>query len=718
MWQRYLLLGCSLCVVVCAWCAQTYSVKGRVVSRETGEGVPFVSVGIWNSSRGTTTDSVGGYRIGNLPPGAYRVQVSSVGYKTYVSPEFRITSYDYTLDIGLEESQGASGGPVGIIDADLIREVNFYTGAFPVNRGNALSSVFDFKLLDGTPDRYTFKGTVGASELAVGSKGHIGSRTTYVVSVRQSYLQLLFSLLDMPFLPRYTDAQFKIKTRFSQAHELTVLGLGAIDDMKLNTETDPADESKQYLLNYLPTIKQNTYTLGAVYKHYAGNHTQTVVLSRSYMSNSNVKYRDNDESTDENLTLRLKSVETENHLRLENRSLLGPFDVTAGLNADYAVYTNRTFQRAFAEVPREIRYSTDLGLFRWGLFATAGYKSANERFTASLGFRLDACDYSSSMSNPLNQFSPRLALSYNVAGNIYLNGSIGRYYQLPAYTTMGYQEDDVLVNRLRLTYIRSDQAVVGLEYYINRWARLTVEGFYKKYTHSPLSLTDSIPLACKGTDYGVSGNEAAASTARGRAYGVEVMLRWLGLGRFTALASYTWYRSQFQNPATGRYLPSAWDYRHLFTLSGTYKLPKNWDIGMKVRLMGGAPYTPYDEYVSSLIPAWDATARPYYDYSRYNTGRLKTFYEVDLRVDKSFYFKGSDAGILYRLAECAQLQVRQSAPPDQYRRDLCRRGNGTERYRTKYIAQQSGAISAYLGHHGRVFGTGRKAVGPIICGGA
>ena len=403
-----------------------------------------------------------------------------------------------------------------------------------------------------------------------------------------------------------------------------------------------------------------------------------------------------DESTDENLTLRLKSVETENHLRLENRSLLGPFDVTAGLNADYAVYTNRTFQRAFAEVPREIRYSTDLGLFRWGLFATAGYKSAGERFTASLGFRLDACDYSSPMSNPLKQFSPRLALSYNVAGNIYLNGSIGRYYQLPAYTTMGYQEDDVLVNRSRLTYIRSDQAVVGLEYYINRWARLTVEGFYKKYTHSPLSLTDSIPLACKGTDYAVSGNEAAASTARGRAYGVEVMLRWLGLGRFTALASYTWYRSQFQNPATGRYLPSAWDYRHLFTLSGTCKLPRNWDIGMKVRLMGGAPYTPYDEYVSSLIPAWDATARPYYDYGRYNTGRLKTFYEVDLRVDKSFYFKGGMLGFYIDLQNVLNFKYDNQplliSTGETYVDD-----NGTERYRMKYIAQQSGTILPTLG---------------------
>ena len=774
-------------IFISAYGAQTYSVKGVVTSRATGEGLPFVSMGIWNTPMGTMTDSLGNYFIGNLSPGMYRIQVSSVGYKTYVSPEFRISSYDYTLDIALEESQvalsevsvvaapfrssiespiamrvigvqeiekspganrdiskvvnsfpgvasavgngyrndlmirgggpsenkffldgveipninhfstqGASGGPVGIIDADLIREVNFYTGAFPVSRGNALSSVFDFKLLDGTPDKYTFKGTVGASEVALTSKGHIGNKTTYIVSVRQSYLQLLFSLLDMPFLPRYTDAQFKVKTRFSQEHELMVLGLGAIDDMKLNTETDPEDESKQYLLNYLPTIKQNTYTLGAVYKHYSGNHTQTVVLSRSFMNNSNIKYRDNDESSTDNLTLRLKSDEIENHLRFENRSLVGLFDLTAGFNVDYAVYRNNTFQRAFTDIPKEIRYKTDLGLFKWGIFATSGYKSADGRFSASFGFRLDACNYSSLTDNPFKQFSPRLSLSYNLIGNFFLNGSIGRFYQLPAYTTMGYQEDNVLINKSRLKYICSDQAVVGVEYYINKWARLTVEGFYKKYTHSPLSLRDSIPLACKGTDYGVSGNEAASSTARGRAYGLEVMLRWFGMGRFTALASYTWYRSQFEDPATGIYIPSAWDYRHLFTLSGTYKLPKNWDIGLKFRLMGGAPYTPYDEYTSSLVPAWDATARPYYDYDRYNTGRLKTFYEADIRVDKSFYFKGVMLGFYVDLQNV--LNFKYDNPPvlistgEKYVDN-----DGTERYRMKYIAQQSGVILPTLG---------------------
>lgn len=123
-------------------------------------------------------------------------------------------------------TQGASGGPVGIINADLIREVKFYTGGFPADRGNALSSVLDFKLREGEMDQYSFKATLGASEVSLASTGHIGDKTSYLVSVRQSYLQFLFKMLGLPFLPTFTDAQFKIKTRFDKNNELTVLGLG------------------------------------------------------------------------------------------------------------------------------------------------------------------------------------------------------------------------------------------------------------------------------------------------------------------------------------------------------------------------------------------------------------------------------------------------------------------------------------------------------------
>lgn len=133
-------------------------------------------------------------------------------------------------------TQGASGGPVSIVNADLIREITFYTGAFPANRSGALSSVLDFQLKDGNPDKQAFKATIGASEVSLSGAGHLGQRTTYLFSARQSYLQLLFKALGLPFLPNFIDGQFKTKPLPNEHSELTLLGLAGIDKMKLNTD--------------------------------------------------------------------------------------------------------------------------------------------------------------------------------------------------------------------------------------------------------------------------------------------------------------------------------------------------------------------------------------------------------------------------------------------------------------------------------------------------
>ena len=306
-------------------------------------------------------------------------------------------------------TQGASGGPVGIINPDFIREVNFYSAAFPAARGNALSSVLDFKLQDGNKEKFSLRGVVGASDVGLSVNGPIDDKTTYQVSVRRSYLQFLFDMIGLPFLPTFTDAQFKIKHAFNKKNELTFLGLGAIDDMKLNTGMKDMSEKNQYILAYLPVVKQKTYTLGAVYKHYTGKNIYSVIVSRSQMNNKNIKYRDNDESMPENLTLNYRSDEIENKLRSENIFRLPYIQLQAGGNIDYSEYTNHTFQKQFTTIPREITYQTDLGIWKWGLYATAIYESDNERFTASLGLRADANNYSSKMKNMLDQLSPRLS---------------------------------------------------------------------------------------------------------------------------------------------------------------------------------------------------------------------------------------------------------------------------------------------------------------------
>lgn len=556
-------------------------------------------------------------------------------------------------------TQGASGGPVGILNANLIREVNFYTGAFPTDKGNALSSVLDFKLRDGDMERNSLKATLGASEVSLASNGHLGKKTSYLVSVRQSYLQFLFDMLGLPFLPTFTDAQFKLKTRFDARNELTVLGLGGIDKMKLNTKAD--DEDNEYILSYLPKIQQETFTLGAVYRHYAGAHVQSVVASHSYLNNRNTKYQQNDESDPEHLMLRLRSTEQNTQLRLENSSSFRNWKVTVGTSLDYSQYSNTTFQKVYTDRAQTFDYHTYLGIMRWGLFGTVNYTSIDERFTASLGLRADANNYSAAMKDLSDQLSPRLSLSYQLTEHWSLSGNAGLYYQLPPYTALGFKNNNGLyANKYALRYMQVSQGSVGLNWRKGDTFEVSVEGFYKDYDKIPLSVADGIPLTCKGNDYGVIGNELLTSTAQGRSYGAELLLKWLVAKKLNLASSFTLFKSEYRTDKESEYIASAWDNRFIFNLRGTYNLPRHWSVGMKVSCIGGAPYTPYDADKSSLVTAWNAQGKPYYDYTRYNEERLPAFTQVDIRIDKTFYLKRCMLGFYIDLQNIAGSKLKQA----------------------------------------------------------
>ncbi len=593
-------------------------------------------------------------------------------------------------------TQGASGGPVGIINADLIREVNFYTGAFPTDRGNAMSSVLDFKLRDGDMERNSLKATLGASEVSLASNGHIGKKTSYLVSVRQSYLQFLFDMLGLPFLPTFTAAQFKLKTRFNANNELTILGLGGIDNMKLNTKLD--GEKAEYILSYLPKIQQETFTLGAVYRHYAGIHVQSVVVSHSYLNNRNTKYLNNDESSTDNLSLKLRSVEQETKFRIENTSTFGNWKINFGANLDYSQYTNTTFQRVYIDEGRTFDYHTYLGMWRWGIFGTINYATTDERFTASLGVRTYANNFSSGMKGMRDQISPRLSLSYRLTDGLYLSGNAGLYYQLPPYTGLGFKDNNGAWVNKYLRYMSVSQESLGLSWHPGNTFELSAEGFYKQYDKIPFSIADGIPLACKGNDYGVIGNEALSSTAQGRAYGIEILMKWLIAKKLNLASSFTLFKSEYRNNKQSEYIASAWDNRYIFNMSGTYNFPHNWSLGMKISCIGGAPYTPYDVEKSSLVTAWNAQGRPYYDYTKYNTGRLPAFGQLDVRVDKTFYLKRCMLGFYIDLQNVTNSKFKQpdilmstgvienpSAPMAE------------QRYKMKYITQKSGTLMPTLG---------------------
>lgn len=780
----------SFFILLCCLCwnvfAAEYQIKGVVIDKSTRQPLEFVNVLVVGLGIGASTDANGNFLITQVPPGIYRLQSSFLGYKTELTPEYRVNHVTPYVQIELEEenaslnevivtaspfqkvpespvslrviglqeiekapganrdiskvvqnypgvafspigyrndlivrgggpsenrfyldgveipninhfsTQGASGGPVGLIDADLIRSVKFYSGAFPADKGNALSSVLDFSLRDGDMERNSLKATLGASEVSLSSNGHIGNKTSYLVSVRQSYLQALFKILGLPFLPAYTDASFKIKTRFDSHNELTLLGLGGIDRMKLNLGIE--GEDAEYMFSYLPEINQETYTVGGVYRHYSQRHVQAIVLSQSYLNNRNVKYRDNDESSEENLTLRLGSIEQETKLRMENTSSWSVWKVKAGFDLNYSRYKSNEYRKVFANALREYDYHTDLSLWRWGMFASVDYAAPDKSFTASMGVRTDGNNYSDKMKELWRQLSPRLSVSYRLVEGLTLSGHVGLYYQLPSYTALGFKgEEGEYVNR-HLDYISVSQESLGLSWTPNENMELSVEGFYKLYGHMPFSLSDQIPLSCKGNDYGTIGNEALSSEAKGRSYGVELMFKWLLTQKLNLSSSLTIFKSEFKDGEQGSYVPSAWDNRFILNMSGTYNFPKHWSLGAKVSCIGGSPYTPYDVEKSSLVEAWNVQGRAYYDYSRYNQERLPVFGQLDVRVDKTFYLKKCMLGFYLDIQNITASKLRQ---PDA----LMSTGQienpsaplSEQRYVMKSIRQESGTLLPTLG---------------------
>ena len=423
-------------------------------------------------------------------------------------------------------TQGASGGPVGMINVDLVEGVDFYAGAFPAARGNALSSVMEFRFKDPRSDQWTANAVLGTSDLGVTVEGPTGENSSLIASFRRSYLQLLFEVIGLPFLPIYNDYQYKWTWRPDDRNAVTVLGLGALDDFELNLDLASDTEAPDYLnqvaiLDVLPISEQWNYMQGVKWDRYMNDGKWTFVLSRNMLNNSAFKHVDND--VDLPKTLDYVSQEIENKFRAERfRSLGGGWKLSGGVSAEYAKYNNSTRNTVF--VPEvgsvDVTFGSDFKMAKYGAFAQASRPLLENRLTLSAGMRVDgalllgaseglALPEGEPLANPLDQFSPRVSASWSFAPGWTWNANAGMYHQLPAYTILGYagldaDSSSTLLNWTDgLTFTTNRQLVLGIRREIaSRNAAVSVEGFYKGYTGSPASANTGIALANLGLTSG------------------------------------------------------------------------------------------------------------------------------------------------------------------------------------------------------------------------
>ena len=548
-------------------------------------------------------------------------------------------------------TQGAGGGPTGMLNVSFIEDATLATSAFNARYDNALSSVLQFRQKDGNPERVQGNVRVGASETALTLEGPLGKKngkTTFLASARRSYLQFLFEAIGLPIRPDYWDFQYKVTHKINAKTTFTALGVGALDDFYFEAPKDATPENL-YILSSVPGVNQWNYTQGFSLKRLIDNGFWNLTFSRNMLDNQLDQFAENTDGKQKDESKRIlgvQSQEIENKLRFDFNRYAGAWKFSAGAMAQYVKYNNNAYTRLRSEIrdssgnvvqpAAELRFNTAIDFFKFGLFGQINRTFFNERLGLSAGIRADGNSFTDDGANLLKTISPRISASYAFAPKWKLNASVGRYFKTPLYTVLGYRDESgVLVNKDQ-PYLRSDHYVAGLEFLPTPVLRLTLEGFYKQYEDYPVSLFNGISLANQGVGFGILGNEKVLAVGKGEAYGMELFAQQKLSKNLYFTGSYTLFWSKFSNQ-NGQLIASAWDNRHLLSLLAGYKFRGNWELGVKHRWQGGVPYTPLDLAASRLNYASIGTG--ILDNNRLNTLRLGNFSQMDLRVDKKWNFK-------------------------------------------------------------------------------
>ncbi len=527
-------------------------------------------------------------------------------------------------------TQGATGGALGLVNVDFIRETEFYRGGFPVRFGDALSSVLVVESRPGSSEGIRGDVTLGASEAGLTLDGPLGDRADWLFSVRRSYLQFLFEAIGLPIRPDYWDGQTRLEWRPTYRDRITVVGIGAIDDFDI-VPADEGDIENEEVYQRVIDNDQRTGTFGVTWQRLVSRGVLRLVASHSA-----TEYRFRDLDTDGAEALRNTSVETETPIRLEGDFRAGEAgELSFGVRLARSTMDVDLLQRATpgSSLTDELRYGTALVAWNPGLFLQGGLGLLRDRARLTVGVRWDrvaALDRGDALS-------PRASLSLRLMDAWSLSMSGGVFHQSPSLLSLSVREDGERVNK-GLEPIRNVQGVAGLAWQPGPSTRLTVEGFYKRYSRYPVSRDDPrISLANLGGDYGFVGGEPLLPVGKGQAYGLEVFGQRKLMGRLYALGAYTLSWSEFSG-ADGVLKPSAWDVRHALDLTAGYRVGERWELGAKVRVLSGRPFTPFDAERSAAEFAITGRGAP--DWDRIGEERTPAYARVDLRAERRFDFSG------------------------------------------------------------------------------
>ena len=521
-------------------------------------------------------------------------------------------------------TQGATGGPISVINLDFVSEVSFLTGGFSARYGDKLSSVVNIKLRDGNDKRFYAKINLSGTGFGANAEGPLPfkNKGSWIVSARRSYLDLVFNAAGFSFVPEYTDFQAKLHYHINDKNFLTFNSFGAIDKVRFNNSTEQNIQDNERLL----TNNQNSYTSGIGLKTLLSkNSFSTITLSRNFtnffFSKRNSEFIE---------TFKNKSKEGDVQLQIEyNLKTAGNTLLTFGSGAktiklDYDIYKAADTLDYTDPATGNRIVTPELTVFEnkrtYKAFAYAELvQFFMTRFKLTLGLRYDYFD----LIHNKNYISPRTSLSVILSKKLNLNFAYGIFYQSPSYIWLAASPQN-----LNLKDIRADHYIAGAEYLFDESTRMTLEFYYKYYRNYPVSISRPYLILANNGGFETEnsfGLETLTSDGTGQVKGIELFIQKTLTKSLYGTISISYSDVKYK-ALDGVERRSDFDNRYVINISGGYKLGTDWEFSAKFRVAGGRPYSPINPFDGNI------------DYSKYNSLTLPVYHRLDVRAEKRWFF--------------------------------------------------------------------------------
>ncbi len=608
------------------------------------------------------------------------------------SPNENLTVYD-NMEIHSTNhypNELNSGGPINMINVDLIDEIHFSTGGFISKYGDKLSSVMVINSRDGT----RLKGIAANLNLSMAGYGAVlegqinQGKGSWILSARNSYLSMIAGSVGLTSVPYYYDIQFKAAYDLSSIHKLTLSGIYGNDKIDV---VGGSDHSNPLLANLRDSVdienvlvRNHQYAVGLSLKNLWSDkfYTLTTVYTNSYYRDLDVKldftqrlYNNIGEVGYTNIlgsrrVLKAKgndgltAIKSEavwnanewNEVNIGGSIKTGNYHEDVFMDADTARYDINGDGRFDAIISQpESAFSVNYNLFsQYKTYAYVNDKISlfEKRFIINAGLRYDYFSYSYK-----GNLSPRLSLSYYIQPDITsLNLSYGEYYQNLSYPEYGDRYNTEINRSLDNSHAR--HYVLGIEHIIADGLKLNLEGYYKLYDHLPV---DETFIHYNDRTFR---SDQKISIGRQKTYGIDLLLQQKLVKDIYGTLCFSRMWSEFNDPRIGfedRAFPSDYDFPYVITaIFGkrlkdfrsqlnqlpfylripTYILPfsDDMEISVRWRYASGMPYTPriYTTAEQHRQGAVKWTGGTWIPSDEVNSARYPAYHRLDIAFSSRF----------------------------------------------------------------------------------